>query len=47
MGTGEDMSNRAALIAVLTAFVVGIVGSLAVRPPGQAAQQPIPLDVSA
>lgn len=29
------MSNRAALFAVITAFLVGIVGSLAVRPPGQ------------
>jgi len=28
------MSNRAALIAVITAFLVGIIGSLAVRPPG-------------
>ena len=31
------MSNRAALIAVITAFLVGIIGSLAVRPPGQVA----------
>ena len=31
------MSNRAALVAVVTAFLVGIIGSLAVRPPGQAA----------
>ncbi len=30
------MSNRAALFAVITAFVVGIIGSLAIRPPGQA-----------
>jgi TRAP-type mannitol/chloroaromatic compound transport system substrate-binding protein len=29
------MSNRAAAIAVIVAFVVGIIGSLAVRPPGQ------------
>lgn len=29
------MSNKAALIAVITAFIVGIIGSLAVRPPGQ------------
>jgi len=28
------ISRRAALIAVVTAFVVGIIGSLAVRPPG-------------
>jgi TRAP-type mannitol/chloroaromatic compound transport system substrate-binding protein len=40
------MSNRAALIAVMTAFVVGIIGSLAVRPPGQAAQQPPTPDAS-
>lgn len=32
------MSNRAALIAVIAAFVVGIIGSLAVRPPGQQAK---------
>ena len=30
------MSNKAALAAVITAFIVGIIGSLAVRPPGQA-----------
>ena len=30
------MSQRAALVAVLTAFVVGLIGSLAVRPPGSA-----------
>ena len=30
------MSNRAALVAVITAFLVGIIGSLAVRPPGSA-----------
>lgn len=29
------MSNRAALVAVIVAFVVGIIGSLAIRPPGQ------------
>ena len=28
------MSQRAALVAVVIAFLVGIVGSLAVRPPG-------------
>ena len=28
------MSNRAALVAVITAFLVGIIGSLAVRPAG-------------
>ena len=33
----KGISNRAALLAVTTAFVVGIVGSLAVRPPGQVA----------
>ena len=27
------MSNRAALVAVITAFVVGLIGSLALRPP--------------
>ncbi len=31
------MSNKAALAAVITAFLVGIIGSLAVRPPGGAA----------
>ena len=31
------MSQRAALVAVIVAFLVGIVGSLAVRPPGPAA----------
>ena len=31
------MSQRAALVAVITAFLVGIIGSLAVRPPGGAA----------
>ncbi|MEM7003732.1 MAG: TRAP transporter substrate-binding protein [Pseudomonadota bacterium] len=31
------MSNRAALVAVITAFLVGLIGSLAVRPPGQVA----------
>lgn len=30
--SGKGMSNRAALLAVLTAFTVGLVGSLAVRP---------------
>lgn len=30
------MSNRAALVAVIVAFAVGLVGSLAIRPPGQA-----------
>ncbi len=30
------MSNKAALAAVVTAFLVGIIGSLAVRPPGAA-----------
>ena len=29
-----SMSQRAALVAVIIAFAVGIVGSLAVRPPG-------------
>ena len=29
------MTNKAALIAVVMAFVVGLIGSLAVRPPGQ------------
>ncbi|MGK0260577.1 MAG: hypothetical protein ACI96M_004029, partial [Candidatus Azotimanducaceae bacterium] len=29
------MTNKAALIAVVAAFVVGLIGSLAVRPPGQ------------
>jgi TRAP-type mannitol/chloroaromatic compound transport system substrate-binding protein len=29
------MTNKAALIAVVVAFVVGLIGSLAVRPPGQ------------
>ena len=28
------MSNRAAAVAVIVAFVVGLIGSLAVRPPG-------------
>ncbi len=31
------MSNRAALVAVIVAFCVGLIGSLAVRPPGQGA----------
>ena len=30
------MSQRAALVAVIVAFLVGIIGSLAVRPPGSA-----------
>lgn len=34
----RQMSQRAALVGVLIAFTVGIVGSLAVRPPGTAAQ---------
>ncbi|MCZ6618472.1 MAG: TRAP transporter substrate-binding protein [Gammaproteobacteria bacterium] len=34
----RQMGQRAALIGVLVAFLVGIVGSLAVRPPGTAAQ---------
>ena len=33
------ISNKAALIAVITAFLVGIVGSLALRPPGAAQTQ--------
>lgn len=33
---GKSMSNRAALVAVVVAFLAGIIGSLAVRPPGQA-----------
>ena len=31
------MSQRAALVAVLVAFLVGIIGSLALRPPGEGA----------
>ncbi|MDA1077238.1 MAG: TRAP transporter substrate-binding protein [Proteobacteria bacterium] len=31
---GQGLSNRAALVAVLVAFAVGLIGSLAVRPPG-------------
>jgi TRAP-type mannitol/chloroaromatic compound transport system substrate-binding protein len=31
------MSQRAALVAVIVAFLVGIIGSLAIRPPGSAA----------
>ena len=31
------LNNRAALIAVITAFLVGMIGTLAVRPPGQTA----------
>ena len=34
------MSNKAALAAVITAFLVGIIGSLAVRPPGNTATTP-------
>ena len=34
------ISNRAALTAVVVAFVVGLIGSLAVRPPGSAAAVP-------
>ena len=34
----KGVSNRAALVAVITAFLVGMIGTLAVRPPGQAAQ---------
>ena len=34
----RQMSQRAALVGVLIAFAVGIVGSLAVRPPGAVAQ---------
>lgn len=30
--SGKGLSNRAALLAVLTAFTVGLIGSLAVRP---------------
>lgn len=41
------MSNRAALVAVITAFLVGIIGSLAVRPPGQAAAPTDPTDPDA
>ena len=33
------LSHRAALTAVIVAFVVGLIGSLAVRPPGAAAQR--------
>ena len=33
----RGISNRAALVAVTIAFLVGIIGSLAVRPPGQVA----------
>ena len=33
----RGISNRAAFVAVTVAFIVGIVGSLAVRPPGQVA----------
>ena len=29
------MSNKAALVAVIAAFLIGIIGSLAIRPPGQ------------
>jgi len=35
-GSGA-LSNRAAAIAVVVAFIVGLIGSLAVRPPGSAA----------
>ena len=31
------MTNRSALVAVIVALLVGLIGSLAVRPPGQAA----------
>lgn len=37
------MSNRAALVAVIVAFMVGIVGSLAVRPAGQATSAVAPV----
>ena len=33
----RGISNRAALVAVITAFLVGMIGTLAVRPPGQSA----------
>ena len=33
----REISNRAALVAVITAFLVGMIGTLAVRPPGQSA----------
>ena len=37
MGEEKRVSPRALLIAVVTAFVVGLIGSLALRPPGSAA----------
>ena len=35
----RTMTNRAALIAVITAFIVGLIGSLAVRPVGGGANE--------
>jgi TRAP-type mannitol/chloroaromatic compound transport system substrate-binding protein len=37
MASAGGISNRAALVAVASAFVVGVIGSLALRPPGASA----------
>ena len=39
MSTNNNVTPRALLFAVITALIVGIAGSLAIRPPGVAAKR--------